>query len=205
MVVGRVSEFWGGRGEIPIMFTMGLGLFLVGAHLYRAGLFRPEGGQLRRRVMIAAFGLGFPIDATARLFFHDTLSAYTRYFTSALVSFGLLAAIAAFYAHGRQPRWLGRPFQLVGRMALTCYILQNLICSLIFYDFGLGLANRVPPEYSTVATMIVYVIVCAMLVTLSWAWLRRWPRGPVELVWHWSYEAIMRRVRKRPSVRTATP
>ncbi len=203
MVIGRVSEFWGGRGEIPIMFTMGLGLFLVGAQLYRAGLFAPEGGRLRRRVMIGAFGVGLPIDAIARLFFHETLSLYTRYLTSALVSFGLLAAIAAFYAHGRQPRWLGRPFQLVGRMALTCYILQNLICSLIFYDFGLGLANRFP-EHTTVMTMIVYVLVCAMLVTLSWAWLRRWSRGPVELVWHWSYEAIMRRVRRRPSARTAT-
>ncbi|WIM71856.1 hypothetical protein QP028_09805 [Corynebacterium suedekumii] len=36
MVGERLQTFIGGRGEIPIMFVMGLGLFLVGAHLYRA-------------------------------------------------------------------------------------------------------------------------------------------------------------------------
>ncbi|AJE34082.1 hypothetical protein B842_11175 [Corynebacterium humireducens NBRC 106098 = DSM 45392] len=60
MVTDRVQNFIGGRGEIPIMFFMGLGLFLVGAHLYRAGLFLPEGVRLRRIVMGIGFGVGFP-------------------------------------------------------------------------------------------------------------------------------------------------
>lgn len=194
MVVDRVTNFWAGRGEIPIMFTMGLGLFLVGAHLYRAGLFRPEGARLRKRVMLLAFGIGFPIDAALRTVFSDYGHMYTRYVTSAMVSFGVLAAIAAFYAHGRRPGWLGKPLQYVGRMALTCYILQNLICSVIFYDWGFGLANNTPDGWNTAVTMAVYAGVCAMLVTLSWAWLRRWPRGPVEWVWHSSHAAIVRRL-----------
>ncbi|MCQ4623414.1 DUF418 domain-containing protein [Corynebacterium sp. CCUG 70398] len=28
-------------------------------------------------------------------------------------------------------------------MALTCYILQNVIASVIFYDFGFGVARRI--------------------------------------------------------------
>ncbi len=203
MVVGRVSEFWAGRGEIPIMFTMGLGLFLVGAHLYRAGLFRPEGGRLRKRVMLLAFGIGFPIDAALRTVLSDYGMMYTRYVTSAMVSFGVLAAVAAFYAHGRRPGWLGKPLQYVGRMALTCYILQNLICSIIFYDWGFGLANKIPQGWGNPVTMAVYVLVCAMLITLSWAWLRRWPRGPVEWVWHSSHEAIVRGLQRRSARRAA--
>ena len=79
--------------------------------------------------------------------------------------------------------------------------LQNLICSLIFYDYGLGLARRFPDVDNTVLTMVVYAVVCAMLITLSWAWLRRFPRGPVEWVWHLSYEAICRVLARRAQKR----
>lgn len=214
MVLSRVSDFWNGRGEIPIMFTMGLGLFLVGAHLYRAGLFRPEGGRLRKRVMLASFGIGLPIDVAMRTHLVPMIpeGMYTRYLTSTMVSFGILAAVAAFYAHGRRPGWLGTPLQYVGRMALTCYILQNLICSLIYYDFGLGLARRIPAQWHSLSTLIVYAVVCAMLITLSWAWLRRWKRGPVEWVWHSSHDHLVRlagrtqaRFTSRPSAPPATP
>ena len=201
MVHERATNFVGGRGEIPIMFTMGLGLFLVGAHLYRAGLFLPEGARLRRWVMGIGFGIGIPLDWAARFPFADLAGPWSRYFTSTVVAFGVLAAIAAFYARGRRPGIIGRPLSYVGKMALTCYILQNLICSLIFYDYGLGLARRFPDVDNTVLTMVVYAVVCAMLITLSWAWLRRFPRGPVEWVWHLSYEAICRVLARRAQKR----
>ena len=199
MVHERATNFVGGRGEIPIMFTMGLGLFLVGAHLYRAGLFLPEGARLRRWVM--GIGSGILLDWAARFPFADLAGPWSRYFTSTVVAFGVLAAIAAFYARGRRPGIIGRPLSYVGKMALTCYILQNLICSLIFYDYGLGLARRFPDVDNTVLTMVVYAVVCAMLITLSWAWLRRFPRGPVEWVWHLSYEAICRVLARRAQKR----
>lgn len=201
MVHERATNFVGGRGEIPIMFTMGLGLFLVGAHLYRAGLFLPEGSRLRRWVMGIGFGIGIPLDWAARFPFADLAGPWSRYFTSTVVAFGVLAAIAAFYARGRRPGIIVRPLSYVGKMALTWYILQNLICSLIFYDYGLGLARRFPDVDNTVLTMLVYAVVCAMLITLSWAWLRRFPRGPVEWVWHLSYEAICRALARRAEAR----
>ena len=47
----------------------------------------------------------------------------------------------------QDPVWQRRlmPFSYVGRMALTNYLLQSLICTTIFYSYGLGLYGRVGP------------------------------------------------------------
>ena len=182
MVTDRVQNFIGGRGEIPIMFFMGLGLFLVGAHLYRAGLFLPEGVRLRRIVMGIGFGVGFPLDWALRL--TDTAGHVARYGTSTIVAFGVLAAVAAFYARRERVGVMGHLLSLVGRMALTNYILQNLIASIIFYDWGLGVSRRIQGPWEIVATLGIYVGISAFLIGLSAVWLRYYRRGPVELVWH---------------------
>lgn len=200
-VFSRLDNFVGGRGEIPIMFTMGLGLFLVGAHLYRAGLFEERGARLRKWTMILSFGVGLPIDWALRL--SDAGSAgTTRYVTSAMVAFGVLALVAAFYVRRKRrvdagdlpadktvgP--VGRALSLVGRMALTCYIAQNFIASIIFYDWGFGVAAKIADQWFTYWTLLIYLGIAGFLIAFSALWLRRFPRGPVELVWHWSYEAI---------------
>ena len=182
MVTDRVQNFIGGRGEIPIMFFMGLGLFLVGAHLYRAGLFLPEGVRLRRIVMGIGFGVGFPLDWALRL--TDTAGHVARYGTSTIVAFGLLAAVAAFYARRERVGLMGHLLSLVGRMALTNYILQDLIASIIFYDWGLGMSRRIQGPWDTAATLGIYLGISAFLIALSAVWLRFHRRGPVEIVWH---------------------
>ncbi|MDO5669824.1 MAG: DUF418 domain-containing protein [Corynebacterium sp.] len=182
MLVSRVQDFIGGRGEIPVMFVMGLGLFLVGAHLYRAGLFLPEGRRLRRIVMGVGFGVGFPVDWALRL--SDSGGFITRYGTSTIVAFGLLAAVAAFYVHRERVGLMGHGLSLVGRMALTNYILQNLIASIIFYDWGFGVSAKIQGPWSLVATLAIYLGIAGFLITLSAVWLHFFRRGPVELVWH---------------------
>ena len=142
MVQYRLEGIVGGRIEVAIMFFMGIGVFLLGARLYRAGLFQPDGAALRRKVMLYCFGLGLPLDWGLRIF---TVNAFTltRYVTSTVVAFGLLALIAWFYVKKENVLGaVGKPIAAVGRMALTCYVLQNAIASVIFYDFGFGVAVR---------------------------------------------------------------
>lgn len=181
----RVAGFWSGRGEIPIMFFMGLGLFLVGAQLYRAGLFEERGRGLRLWVMGLAFGVGLPVDWATRLWASDYTSMFNRYLTSTFVSFGLLALVAHFYARGRQPGRVGRAVSTVGRMALTCYIAQNLIASLLFYEWGLNLSERM--QWGIYAELAGWLVVSAILLVFAHLWLRFFSRGPVEWVWHVSY------------------
>ena len=67
----------------------------------------------------------------------------------------------------------------VGRMALTNYISQSLICVFIFYNFGLNLIG---------ALGLVYVVcialgVLAFQLVVSNLWLRYFLYGPLEWVW----------------------
>lgn len=195
MVRTRLHNFLDGRFEIPIMVIMGIGVFILSARLYRAGLFQPEHAALRRKVVTLSFGIGLPLDWGLRLFASGTAMTLTRYVTSTVVAFGVLALIAAYYVR-RDNRLgtVGVALAAVGRMALTCYILQNILASIVFYDFGFGLARRIGdpggPEGSsaTVWVITVYVLLSAILIAFSMLWLRRFNRGPVELLMHRAYE-----------------
>lgn len=67
----------------------------------------------------------------------------------------------------------------VGRMALSNYLLQSVICSLIFFGFGFGLFNRV----GTAAGMLIAAAIFAAQIGLSRLWLKRFQFGPVEWLW----------------------
>ncbi|MBB4071423.1 DUF418 domain-containing protein [Canibacter oris] len=194
-VQSRLEHFWLGRAEIPIMFFMGIGLFLVGAHLFRAGIFEPRGAKLRKWVLLGAFGLGLPLDWYLRIAHPEITASFTRYVTSAIVALGILALVAGIYVHraaaGKSSTGrIGTAFALVGRMALTNYILQNLIASIIFYDWGFGVAAKIQGEAFAFWVLGCYVLIAGLLLLFSWAWLRKFQRGPVEELWHRSYTAI---------------
>lgn len=190
MVHERLTGFVGGRMEIPIMFVMGIGLFLVGAHLYRAGIFEERGKKLRLWIMVLAFGAGIPLDWGCRLLATDYTGAITRYITSTLVAFGVLAAVAAFYVRKTDTGILGTGLSAVGKMALTCYILQNLVASIIFYDWGFGVAGLIAGENAVWWTMPIYVGIAGFLMALSLVWLRFFQRGPVEWLWHGMFDGV---------------
>ena len=193
-VLFRVQNFLVMRLEIPFILLMGAALYLVGVHLYRAGIFAPEGARLRRVIMCLSFGIGLPVDWGLRLLTAPEVSGVvSRYVTSPCVSVGVLAAVAAFYAHRERLGALGGMMSDVGRMALTCYLAQNLIAGFVFYDYGLGMARVIRGPWSEVYILLLYVLIAALLVTMSRLWLRLYSRGPVELLWHWSYTALSSR------------
>ncbi|WP_158268490.1 DUF418 domain-containing protein [Corynebacterium liangguodongii] len=188
MVRQRVTSFAEGRTEIPILFVMGLAMFLIGARLYRAGLFDPAQEKLRKAVMAFGLGVGIPLDWGLRLWATGSAAMTTRYVTSAVVAFGLLALIAEFYARrGGTLGGIGLALANVGKTALSCYILQNLLASIVFYDFGLGLGRMIAGQYETFWVIAIYFAISGVLLAFSALWLRRFERGPVELVMHKLY------------------
>ncbi len=71
------------------------------------------------------------------------------------------------------------PLASVGRMALSNYLLQTLICTTIFYGYGLGLYAKVGPAARVGLALLIY----AAQIPLSVWWLRRFRFGPMEWLW----------------------
>lgn len=94
-------------------------------------------------------------------------------------------ALSIFYmtsiARLQDPAWQARlaPLASVGRMAISNYLLQTIICTTLFYGYGLGLYGRVGPAAGVLLTVAIY----AAQVPLSVWWLRRFRFGPVEWLW----------------------
>ena len=65
----------------------------------------------------------------------------------------------------------------VGRMALSNYLLQTLICTTLFYQFGLFM------KFDRLTLLIFIIPVWLANLLFSWIWLRFYRQGPVEWLW----------------------
>ncbi|WP_409469943.1 DUF418 domain-containing protein [Streptomyces sp. HC307] len=170
------------RMEPVVSFGLLVFLFLLGVHLHRAGAFTAteRGRRLRTRMAVWGLGLGIPFNAALTLGGEDFFFL-GRYVAAPVVALGYIGLIGVVMDRGRLPTVLTRGLSSVGRTALSCYVLQNLLCMLACYGLGLGLAERLADE-GPWWVMTLWAAVCALLVTASTLWLRRFSQGPLESV-----------------------
>ena len=192
LVVFRADHVLLFRLEVLFILPLSIALFLVGAHLYGARVLDPDRGALRRRLMVAGLAIALPLDFALGLFGGDAGLILGRYGTAPVVALGLLAAIAHRYAGGREPGPAGRALSGVGRTALSCYVLQNILCSIVCYGWGFGLAARLNGATVVPATIVLFGAVSATLIVVSRLWLRRFDRGPLEWLTHRGYQRLTR-------------
>ncbi|WP_225434151.1 DUF418 domain-containing protein [Peribacillus tepidiphilus] len=72
-------------------------------------------------------------------------------------------------------------FSYVGRLSLSNYLFQSILCTLIFYSYGLGLYGKI--SFTTGCVMV--VIIYTLQLWMSKAWLAKYKIGPVEYLWRW--------------------
>lgn len=160
----------------PVFITfLSIAMFLLGAQLVRLGVL-DDNARLRVRLMrlgavalVADFVLGFAGGAGGLIF--------ARYGTAPVVALGILAAVVTYverHPQGGRPR---RCLAEVGRMALSSYVLQNLVASALCYGWGLGLASTMTPAVRVPGTIAAYVVVAVIVVTFVHLWLRRLSAG----------------------------
>ncbi|MEU8201793.1 DUF418 domain-containing protein [Streptosporangium sp. NPDC049046] len=189
-VAARIEMIVLYRLEILLIVPMGIVLFLLGSQLMRAGVFEDSerGAALRRRLMVGGLAVGLPLNL-ATAFAGPGWFLVDRYLLPPLVALGLLGLVATLARRASgAPGMLRRGLTNVGRTALSSYIFQNLVASALCYGWGLGLAatlDGLRPWWVVAA----WAGVCALFMTLSTLWLRRFERGPVETLWQWAYLA----------------
>ncbi|WP_017539967.1 DUF418 domain-containing protein [Nocardiopsis halophila] len=127
--------------------------------------------------------VGFPVGLAGSVFFAGvggTASAAgvaVAVLTAPLLAGAYAATLLRFFRTGAGGR-VAAAVAPAGRTALTNYLLQSLVCVLLFTGVGLGLVGSVPPA----ATLLIAAGICLLQVGASAWWTARHPYGPVEWV-----------------------
>ena len=177
-----VSYLWM-SGPLPLMLIG----FFIGRHKIMERI-HDEIPLLRKAFWI---GVGFGIAGTwfgKNLFGWATVAGWDSWVLFAGSMLWALAScsMALGYAAGivlllQRDFWLVclRPLQAVGRLALSNYLLQTLICTTLFYSYGLGLYGKFGPAAAALLAVAIYLF----QVALSSLWVRRFRFGPAEWLW----------------------
>jgi len=164
------------------------GLMLFGMALFKLGVLtgkRPV--QFYRYMTLFGLGLGAPImflnswlwaSEQWSMEYFVRVSYLANYWLSLLIVSGYIGLTMWICQSGRFQR-LTEALANVGRMALSNYLLQSIICTLIFYGHGFGLFGKV----NRTGQFIVVIAVWVLLVLLSNIWLKHFRYGPLEWLW----------------------
>ena len=181
---------------LGLFLWRGGGLMLVGMAFYKLGILAADrSAAFYRRMVVIGIGCGLPLSAAGVAYkLHHDFAWERTMFQGALFNYvgsigfflGYVGLVMLMVQSGRLPRLQGR-LAAVGRMALTNYITQSILCAFIFYGHGLALFERVS---AAGRVGIVVAIWTLQLIWSSW-WLKRHRFGPLE--WIWRSASYMRR------------
>ena len=96
------------------------------------------------------------------------------------------AALVILYISGLtllmyKPKWqkILFPFSTIGKLALTCYLLQTALGLILFYHVGFGLVAKTSPALNWGIAILFFGL---QSIVGRW-WLKRFNYGPVEWLW----------------------
>ena len=164
---------------------------LIGMALFKWGIFS---GTARRRnyFILCALGvlaLGFqfyitsstPYTQSDLVRFIDNRNifiAFSDEFLRIFISLGYIGLIMLICFSGWMQK-LKRILACTGKMAFSNYLMQSVLCTLIFNGYGLGLFAKLQ-RYEL---MFVVVVIWIFQVAFSTLWLKRFRWGPMEWLW----------------------
>jgi uncharacterized protein len=177
----------GGLSMLPTVFSM----FLLGLYFGKRRLFMAveENLPFFRKLLRWGLIIGLPLNliyATAVTISPSRTDFTPLTYVSTVAHLIGAPALSLAYVGGltllsRRPVWGARLQHLAptGRMALTNYLMQSIICTLIFYSYGLGLIGQVGATVGLLLTIVIF----ALQVLFSRWWMERYRYGPAEWLW----------------------
>jgi len=163
-----------------------LAYMLFGMAAYRSGMLTGQWERRRYwRWVAIGFGIGIPAYAALALWmirsdfglFEVTSAAMVL--TTPIRPLMIMGWASLIVLLMRPGGFLTERLAAAGRMAFTNYLMTSVICTTVFYGYGLGF-------YGALSRAEVYLVVFAVwALILLWSkpWLERFAYGPLEWVW----------------------
>jgi len=169
-------------------FTQTLFLFVTGLLLGRKRFFLDEGensknwvkillGSLLMGIIFYTLEMSIPkmIDNRTVATSTSTLLNMWRNFT--MMSFYVSGILLLYYKTDFQK--MLHPLSYIGKMSLSCYLIQSIVGGFLFYNWGLNLWTKAGHAVSFVMSLV--FLVCLYFVCKWWTTNHR--RGPLEEIW----------------------
>ncbi|MBK3496028.1 DUF418 domain-containing protein [Viridibacillus sp. YIM B01967] len=120
-------------------------------------------------------------------FIESTFSGMLMMNGSQLLAVGYVCLAALLYKT-RPVQMLAPAFESVGKLSLTNYLMQTVICTAVFYEYGLGLSGKLGIFGGMLFGIVLYSLQCIF----SIVYLKKFKRGPIENIlriwtnWSWN-------------------
>jgi uncharacterized protein len=188
----RAGYFIESLGNLFVLLPLAVAVFAMGVRLHRQGWTKaitgPENAAGSRALGLYGGGLclmllsvwvapsASPAEFNATFAVVNVLNMLSGF----LMSLGMFFGLRWLWAKPATQTVLARLAPL-GRMALTNYLMQSIVCTLIFCAYGLGYFQQMPRAWH-----IPFALALITLQTLfsTW-WLGRFSMGPAEYIWRW--------------------
>lgn len=185
MVVRLVNYLISVVFVLMVMFWVIFPCFCFGAALMKSGFFHGQQQALRKKFLLAGLLVGVPVAAFSAwastnmdsipLLIAGTLGMA---FCGPLMALMYLSLIMIWAESGIAHRIAGYLANM-GRMGLTCYLLESLLMSAVMQHWGLARYGDNTWSERFLWVLVIY----AAIMGFANLWLSRFSQGPMEFLW----------------------
>lgn len=169
----------GGEAIVIILFMpfFILPMMFLGMYAAHAGWLHPSKVKLFQYISIICIPLGLILKGSLYLSKHIDWLPDMSLLGGSVLAIGYIGLFAYLYSKSRNTK-LFQGFENLGKLSLTNYILQTVICTTVFYGYGLGLFGRI----GVILSLLLGIGLFMLQLVGSTFYLKRFKQGPLEKV-----------------------
>ena len=160
---------------LPLVFAP---MFLLGMYAAKGEWFTNPKRERKKYTLFMLFFLPLGIALKSLLYlFPDSPWSGTAYeLGSNFLAIGYIFSFAHLYT--KESTGLLPLFEKAGRLSMTNYLMQSVICTTIFYGYGLGLFGKIGVLYGFGLAVVIY----SLQLLITHYYLKKWKLGPFEKI-----------------------
>lgn len=174
----RFTHFLYYRTEAIFIIPMNIFLFLLGVKLMRNGVFLQDGKGRQARQKLFKIGIFIGVPLNLLIFIPGgAFDLPVRYLFAPILSIGYIGILGKMIEY-KKLDWLWKKFGEIGKMSLSCYVLQNVIASIIFYGWGLGLGGKL----NSIEVISIWLTLSLLQLFIAHICIKHFHVGPMEWI-----------------------
>jgi len=164
------------------------GMMLIGMAMFKMNILNnSKSPSFYKKMVFFGFGFGIPLSIVGLILTYqfqsnanylEFISRIPNNIATPFIVFGYIGFIK-LWVRTNVLNELQDYLSSIGKMALTCYLLESIIATFIFYGYGLGFFGHI----SRIGQLFITLFIWMILISFTIFWKRRFKYGPLEWIW----------------------